>query len=177
MLSKIKYTSESLSKLSFNELIKIILRFQKKFDTSLINPNHTRDDLLFWPKTVIIKEIISLQNMPPLPNIYNTATINIIKYYIKRSNDYANIITVLNKKYEEENINNRDNVNLFLSQKQQLQTIITDIEKKSFNTINELNKNIDTLKIKLNKYKANDNNKELDTTLTKDLKDWYIVEN
>lgn len=176
MLSKNKYTDDSLSKLSFNELIKIILRFQKKMDTSIVNPNHTREDLLFWPKTVIIKEIISIQNMPTLPKIYHNVAINLIKYYIGRNKDYANIITTLNKKYEEEHINTRENVNLFKSQKQQLQIIITESEKKSSDTIKKLNNKINSLKQQVKIYEENERKKELDKIVTKDLKDWYIIE-
>tara|TARA_B110000208_G_C11655297_1_gene389552 strand:+ start:101 stop:634 length:534 start_codon:yes stop_codon:yes gene_type:complete len=176
MLSKNKYTDDSLSKLSFNELIKIILRFQKKMDTSIVNPNHTREDLLFWPKTVIIKEIISIQNMPTLPKIYHNDAINLIKYYIGRNKDYAHIITTLNKKYEEEHINTRENVNLFQSQKQQLQIIITESEKKSSDTIKKLNNKINSLKQQVKIYEENERKKELDKIVTKDLKDWYIIE-
>ena len=61
-------------------------------DTSIVNPNHTREDLLFWPKTVIIKEIISIQNMPTSPKIYHNVAINLIKYYIMALNDKPDCI-------------------------------------------------------------------------------------
>ena len=173
---KTKYTVESLSKSSTNELINIILKFQQKMDTSIINPNHTREKLIFWPKTVIIKEIISIQKLPILPKTYHNVTLNLIKYYIQRSFNYAEIITNTCKKHDEETNNTNDNVRLFQSQKTQLQNIITESEKKTSDIINELNKSVDNLKQQLQIYEENERKREQYKIETKDLKDWYIIE-
>ena len=141
-----KYTSDSLSKLSANGLINIIMRIQNRMVNSPANLEHTRDKLMKWSKQLLIDEVLSLQKTPSLPKLFgNTGTLQMLKYLKQRNIEYCDFITSNYNDHEIQVNDLNETIKHYKSQYKQQHELMIQSEANWDLTFGNLNAKLETV--------------------------------